>query len=66
MRERLTFAFIVLTVVLLLGAGAVRTYVLRDLIREQSAGQLGQEAELISCDPAGPAERRRQPSTRSS
>lgn len=48
MRERLTFAFIVLTVVLLLGAGAVRTYVLRDLIREQSAGQLGQEAQLIS------------------
>ncbi|MEP9363982.1 hypothetical protein ABLE68_13520 [Nocardioides sp. CN2-186] len=48
MRERLTFAFIVLTVVLLLGAGAVRTYVLRDLIREQSAGQLGQDAELIS------------------
>src|SRR6478752_5230190 len=47
MRERLTFAFIVLTVVLLLGAGVVRTYVLRDLIREQSAGQLGQEAALI-------------------
>lgn len=48
MRERLTAAFIVLTILLLLGAGLVRTYVLRDLIREQVAGQLGDEAQLIA------------------
>jgi hypothetical protein len=46
MRERLTAAFVVLSVVLLLGAGLVRTYVLQDLIREQVAGQLNQEAGL--------------------
>lgn len=48
MRERLTAAFIVLSVVLLLGAGLVRTYVLQDLIREQVAGQLSQEADLVA------------------
>ncbi|MDF1602941.1 histidine kinase dimerization/phospho-acceptor domain-containing protein [Nocardioides sp. YIM 152315] len=48
MRERLTAAFIVLTVVLLLGAGLVRTYVQRDLVREQVADQLGQQAELVA------------------
>lgn len=48
MRERLTAAFIVLSVVLLLGAGLVRTYVLRDLIREQVAGQLSQQADLVA------------------
>ena len=48
MRERLTAAFIVLSVALLLGAGLVRTYVLHDLIREQVAGQLSQEAELVA------------------
>ena len=48
MRERLTAAFIVLSVALLLGAGLVRTYVLQDLIREQVAGQLGQEADLVA------------------
>lgn len=48
MRERLTLAFIVLTVLLLLGAGAVRTYALRDLVREQTATQLSQQAELFS------------------
>ena len=47
MRERLTIAFVVLTIVLLLGAGVVRTFVLRDLIHEQEAGHLRQEAELI-------------------
>lgn len=47
MRERLTFAFVVLTIVLLLGAGVVRTFVLRDLIQEQEAGHLRQEVELI-------------------
>ncbi|WP_028642996.1 HAMP domain-containing histidine kinase [Nocardioides sp. URHA0020] len=48
MRERLTAAFIVLSIVLLLGAGLVRTYVLQDLIREQVAGQLSQEADLVA------------------
>jgi hypothetical protein len=47
MRERLTLAFVVLTILLLLGAGAVRTFVLRDLIREQEAAHLTQEVELI-------------------
>jgi signal transduction histidine kinase len=48
MRERLTAAFIILSVVLLLGAGLVRTFVLQDLIREQVAGQLSQEADLVA------------------
>ena len=48
MRERLTAAFIVLTITLLIGAGLVRTYVLRDLIREEVAGQLDQEADLVA------------------
>lgn len=48
MRERLTIAFVVLTVVLLLGAGLVRSYVLRDLIREQEAAHLEQEIGLIT------------------
>lgn len=47
MRERLTLAFVVLTVVLLLGAGVIRSYVLRDLIQEQEAAHLRQEVELI-------------------
>ncbi|MGY2702189.1 MULTISPECIES: sensor histidine kinase [unclassified Nocardioides] len=48
MRERLTVAFVVLTVVLLFGAGLVRSYVLRDLIREQESAHLRQEVELIA------------------
>ncbi|GAA1789197.1 HAMP domain-containing sensor histidine kinase [Nocardioides hankookensis] len=48
MRKRLTAAFIVLSIVLLLGAGLVRTYVLQDLVREQVAGQLDQEADLVA------------------
>ena len=48
MRERLTLSFIVLTVLLLLGAGAVRTYVLRDLVREETVTQLSQQARLVS------------------
>lgn len=48
MRERLTVAFVVLTIVLLLGAGLIRAYVLRDLIREQEAGHLQQEVELVA------------------
>ncbi|GAB2445944.1 hypothetical protein GCM10027062_28720 [Nocardioides hungaricus] len=48
MRERLTVAFVVLTVVLLLGAGVVRSYVLRDLVREEEAAHLEQEVGLIA------------------
>ncbi|MFC7492976.1 MULTISPECIES: histidine kinase dimerization/phospho-acceptor domain-containing protein [unclassified Nocardioides] len=48
MRERLTAAFIILTIVLLLGAGLVRTFVLRDMVREQVAGQLDQQASLVA------------------
>jgi signal transduction histidine kinase len=58
MRERLTVAFILLTILLLLGAGVVRTFVLRDLIREQEAEHLRQEAELVAAvvhDQAGTA-----------
>ncbi|WP_395656933.1 histidine kinase dimerization/phospho-acceptor domain-containing protein [Nocardioides sp.] len=48
MRERLTIAFVLLTVVLLLGAGVVRSFVLRDLIREQESAHLHQEVELVA------------------
>ncbi len=48
MRERLTFAFVVLTIVLLLGAGVVRSFILRDLISEQESGHIQKEAALIS------------------
>src|SRR6476620_9732125 len=48
MRERLTLAFVVLTILLLLGAGIIRSFVLRDLIREQESQHLSQEASLIS------------------
>ncbi len=47
MRERLTIAFVVLTILLLLGAGVIRSYVLRDLIQQQEAAHLRQEVELI-------------------
>jgi hypothetical protein len=47
MRERLTASFIILSIVLLLGAGAVRTYVLRDLFREQVADQLDGRVQLV-------------------
>lgn len=48
MRNRLTSAFIVLSIVLLLGAGIVRSFVLRDLIREQESAHLQQQSTLIS------------------
>jgi signal transduction histidine kinase len=47
MRERLTLAFVLLTILLLLGAGAVRSFVLRDLVREQESTHLRQEVQLI-------------------
>lgn len=48
MRNRLTAAFIVLSVLLLLGAGVVRSFVVRDLIREQESTHLQQQAVLSS------------------
>jgi hypothetical protein len=48
MRERLTVAFVVLSIVLLVGAGLIRAFVLRDLILEQEASHLRQEADLIA------------------
>ena len=47
MRNRLTAAFIVLSVLMLLGAGVVRAYVLRDLIREQESAHLQQQSALV-------------------
>ncbi|MBB6626857.1 HAMP domain-containing histidine kinase [Nocardioides sp. KIGAM211] len=47
MRERLTFSFILLTVLLLLAAGVVRSYTLRDLIRERESAHVHQEVVLI-------------------
>ena len=48
MRERLTAAFVLLTVVPLLAGGVVRSFVLRDLIREQESSHLHQEVELVA------------------
>lgn len=48
MRERLTAAFVILTIVLLFGAGFVRSLILRDLIAQQESAHLQQEAALIS------------------
>ncbi|MFC4785385.1 histidine kinase dimerization/phospho-acceptor domain-containing protein [Nocardioides sp. MAHUQ-72] len=48
MRNRLTVSFIVLSILLLLGAGVVRAFVLRDLIREQESAHLQQQSVLVS------------------
>ncbi len=48
MRNRLTIAFVLVPLLLLVGAGAVRSLVLRDLIREQSASHLLQESVLTA------------------
>jgi signal transduction histidine kinase len=57
MRNRLTSAFIVLSILLLLGAGLIRSFVLRDLIREQESAHLQQQsalmAEIVSTRQAG-------------
>ena len=47
MRERLTAAFIFLAVIVLLGAGTVRAFTLRDLLREQEAGHINHDVVLI-------------------
>ncbi len=48
MRNRLTVAFIVLSILLLLGAGVIRSFVLRDLIREQESAHLQQQSALMA------------------
>lgn len=47
MRERITAAFVVLALVILLGAGTVRAFTLRDLLREQETAHLRHNATLI-------------------
>src|SRR6478672_6265575 len=48
MRERLTASFVLLTVLALLGAGLVRAFVLRDLIREQEGTHVHEQARLVA------------------
>jgi len=48
MRERLTLAFVVLSVFLLLGAGVLRSFILRDLIREEESAHVRQDAALVA------------------
>lgn len=47
MRERLTLSFIILTILLLLGAGVARSFILRDLVREQESAHVRHEIVLI-------------------
>jgi signal transduction histidine kinase len=48
MRERLTLAFVVLSILLLLGAGFVRSFILRDLIREREGVHVQQQVVLVA------------------
>lgn len=48
MRERLTLSFVVLSILLLLGAGFVRSFILRDLIREQEGMHVQQQVVLVA------------------
>jgi signal transduction histidine kinase len=48
MRERLTLAFVVLSILLLLGAGIVRSFILRDLIREQEGTHVQAQVVLVA------------------
>jgi signal transduction histidine kinase len=48
MRERLTASFVVLSILLLLGAGFVRSFILRDLIREQEGVHVQQQVKLVA------------------
>ena len=48
MRERLTASFVILSILLLLGAGFVRSFILRDLIREQEGVHLQQQVKLVA------------------
>ncbi|WP_248580802.1 HAMP domain-containing sensor histidine kinase [Nocardioides sp. InS609-2] len=62
MRERLTIAFVALTVVVLLVAGLVRAFTLRDLIEERESASLERTAQLIAVS-VGSAERDGDPVT---
>ncbi len=46
MRERITFAFVILAIAVLLGAGTARAFTLRDLLREQDATHLRHDVVL--------------------
>lgn len=48
MRERLALSFTLLSIALLVGAGAVQTYVQRDAMREELTGQLERQAQLVA------------------
>lgn len=48
MRERLTASFIVLSILLLLGAGIARAYIVRDLVRDQESAHVHAEAALVA------------------
>ena len=48
MRERLTVAFVLLAITVVIGAGAVRSYTILNLMRDDSAAHLREHAELIS------------------
>jgi signal transduction histidine kinase len=48
MRERLTASFVILSILLLLGAGFVRSFILRDLIREQEGVHVQQQVVLVA------------------
>lgn len=48
MRERITAAFILIAVAVLLGAGTVRAFTLRDLLREQDAAHLQDDVALVA------------------
>jgi len=47
MRERITIAFVILAMAVLIGAGTVRAYTLRDLLREQEGAHLSNDVVLI-------------------
>lgn len=47
MRERITIAFVLIAIAVLLGAGTVRSFTLRDLLREQESAHLRHDTVLI-------------------
>ena len=48
MRRRLTLSFVILSVLLLVAAGVVRAFMVRDMVREQAAVTVHQEMVLIA------------------
>lgn len=48
MRRRLTLSFVILSVLLLMAAGVVRAFMVRDMVREQAAVTVHQEMVLIA------------------